>query len=148
MSSKENNTSVWMISREYAGFAEAGGVKNVVKSLAEAASDYGLEVTVFLPRYGNNTEQLNNCSGEVTIRVGDTTHTVRFFEFLKRDIRFIFIDSEIFTEKRDIYTYCTEEIEDFRKNLIFLPKGKQLCFRVFVFLIEIIKINSEEMIIK
>ena len=117
MSSKENNTSVWMISREYAGFAEAGGVKNVVKSLAEAASDYGLEVTVFLPRYGNNTEQLNNCSGEVTIRVGDTTHTVRFFELLKKDIRFIFIDSEIFTEKRDIYTYCTEEIEDFRKKL-------------------------------
>ena len=117
MNSKENNTSVWMISREYAGFAEAGGVKNVVKSLAEAASDYGLEVTVFLPRYGNNIEQLNNCSGEVTIRVGDTTHTVRFFEFLKRDIRFIFIDSEIFTEKRDIYTYCTEEIEDFRKKL-------------------------------
>ena len=29
-----------MVSREYAGFAEAGGVKNVVKSLAEAAADY------------------------------------------------------------------------------------------------------------
>ena len=104
MSSKKNSASVWMVSREYAGLAEAGGVKNVVKSLAEAASGYGLTVTVFLPRYGNNTEQLDNCIGETTIRVGDSTHTVRYFELLRKDIRFIFIDSEIL-----------------RKNKIFIP---------------------------
>lgn len=106
-----------MVSREYAGFAEAGGVKNVVKSLAEAAACYGLAVTVFLPRYGNNPEPLDTCIGEANIRVGDTAHAVRYFELFKKNIRFIFIDSAIFTEKKDIYTYCTEELDYFRKKL-------------------------------
>ena len=106
-----------MVSREYAGFAEAGGVKNVVKSLAETATAYGFAVTVFLPRYGNNTEPLDNPTGEVNIRVGDTVHTVRYFELFRKNIRFIFIDSEIFTEKRDVYTYCTDELDYFRKKL-------------------------------
>jgi len=117
MSNKENNGSIWVVSREYAGFAEAGGVKNVVKSLAEAAADYGLTVTVFLPRYGNNIEDLDNCIGEAHIRVGDTPHSVRYFELFRKDIRFIFIDSGIFTEKKDIYTYCTEELDYFREKL-------------------------------
>ena len=117
MSNKENNVSVWVVSREYAGFAEAGGVKNVVKSLAEAAADYGFVVTVFLPRYGNNTEDLDNCIGTMKIRVGDTTHSVRYFELFRKNIRFIFIDSDIFTEKKDIYTYCTEELDYFREKL-------------------------------
>ena len=117
MSNKENNGSIWVVSREYAGFAEAGGVKNVVKSLAEAAADYGLTVTVFLPRYGNNREILDNCTGEAQIRVGDTPHSVRYFELFRKDIRFIFIDSGIFTEKKDIYTYCTEELDYFREKL-------------------------------
>ena len=117
MSNKENNVSVWVVSREYAGFAEAGGVKNVVKSLAEAAADYGFAVTVFLPRYGNNTEDLDNCIGTMKIRVGDTTHSVRYFELFRKNIRFIFIDSDIFTEKKDIYTYCTEELDYFREKL-------------------------------
>ena len=106
-----------MVSREYAGFAEAGGVKNVVKSLAEAAADYGLSVTVFLPRYGNNTEALDNCTAELHIQVGDTVHSVRYFELVRSNIRFIFIDSAIFAEKKDIYTYCAEELDYFREKL-------------------------------
>ena len=117
MSIKENNTSIWVVSREYAGFAEAGGVKNVVKSLAEAAADSGFAVTVFLPHYGNNSEDLDNCTGEVNIRVGDTSHLVRYFELFRKNIRFIFIDSGIFTEKKDIYTYCAEELDYFREKL-------------------------------
>ena len=117
MSIKENNTSIWVVSREYAGFAEAGGVKNVVKSLAEAAVDYGFAVTVFLPHYGNNSEILDNCTGEVNIRVGETPHLVRYFELFRKNIRFIFIDSGIFTEKKDIYTYCAEELDYFREKL-------------------------------
>ncbi|QSH91193.1 glycosyltransferase [Treponema medium] len=117
MSIKENNTSIWVVSREYAGFAEAGGVKNVVKSLAEAAADYGFAVTAFLPRYGNNSAVLDNCTGEVHIRVGDTLHLVKYFELSGKNIRFIFIDSGIFTEKKDIYTYCAEELDYFREKL-------------------------------
>lgn len=108
---------MWIVSREYAGFAEAGGVKNVVKSLAEAAAGYGFQVTVFLPRYGNNQHVLTNCLGEVVLRVGDTLHTVQYLELIQDSIQFIFIDSLLFSEKKDIYTYCAEEIDYFREKL-------------------------------
>ncbi|MGP1445390.1 glycogen/starch synthase [Treponema sp.] len=117
MKEKANKETMWIVSREYAGFAEAGGVKNVVKSLAEAAAAYGFQVTVFLPRYGNITRVLDSCIGEVVLRVGDILHTVRYFELIQDSIQFIFIDSPVFTEKKDIYTYCAEEIEYFRKKL-------------------------------
>ena len=117
MKNTKNGRSVWIVSREYAGIAEAGGVKNVVKSLAEAAVGYGFSVTVFLPRYGNNTEILHTGAGKAHIRVGNVLHTVRYFELVRQNIRFIFIDSGIFTEKKDIYTYCTEELAYFRAKL-------------------------------
>ena len=117
MKGKANKETMWIVSREYAGFAEAGGVKNVVKSLAEAAAAYSFQVTVFLPRYGNVSCVLDSCIGEVVLRVGDTLHTVRYFELIQDSIQFIFIDSPVFTEKKDIYTYCAEEIEYFRKKL-------------------------------
>ena len=117
MNNKDNGVTVWIVSREYAGLAEAGGVKNVVKSLAESACGYGFAVTVFLPRYGNNEQVLDTCSSEITVRVGSALHRVRFFEQLRGAIRFVFIDSEIFTEKKDIYTYCAEELDYFREKL-------------------------------
>lgn len=117
MNRKRHAVSLWIASREYAGIAEAGGVKSVVKSLAKAAAKYGFSVTVFLPHYGNNPCILDHCIGEVSIRVGDIRHSVRYFELLQNTIRFIFIDAEIFTEKKDIYTYCTEEVAYFRKKL-------------------------------
>ncbi len=117
MNRKNHAMALWIASREYAGIAEAGGVKNVVKSLAQAAAEYGFSVTVFLPRYGNNPYILNHCIGEVSIRVGEILHSVRYFELLQNTIRFIFIDAEIFTEKKDIYTYCAEELDYFHKKL-------------------------------
>ncbi len=43
---------VWIISREYAGIAEAGGVKNVACSLSENLVRLGNSVTLFIPLYG------------------------------------------------------------------------------------------------
>lgn len=117
MNSAEYVKSLWLVAREYAGFAEAGGVKNVVKALAEYAAQDGFAVTVFLPRYGNNTERLDTCTGAADIRVADTLHPVRYFELSRGGIRFVFVDSPLFTEKKDVYTYCTEELEYFRKKL-------------------------------
>ena len=44
--------SVWHVAREYAGIAEAGGVKDVVRGLAEALARTGESPTVVLPLYG------------------------------------------------------------------------------------------------
>ena len=42
---------IWQISREYAGIAEAGGVKNVTTSLCEELTKEGHDVTLFIPLY-------------------------------------------------------------------------------------------------
>lgn len=44
--------NIWMITREYAGFADAGGVKDVVKQLAEALGKSKCKISVVLPLYG------------------------------------------------------------------------------------------------
>ena len=44
--------TIWTAAREYSGIAEAGGVKNVVTSLAEALARLGHKVVCFLPFYG------------------------------------------------------------------------------------------------
>lgn len=43
---------ILQIAREYAGLAEAGGVKNVVCSLSEGLIKLGHHVTLFIPLYG------------------------------------------------------------------------------------------------
>ncbi len=117
MNNQFKSQSLWLVSREYAGIAEAGGVKNVVKSLADAAYTAGNAVTVFLPRYGSCTVELDTVLGSSSICVQQTVHEVRFFEKYIGGIRFVFVDAEIFTEKKDIYTYNSEEIDFFRKKL-------------------------------
>ena len=44
--------NIWMLSREYEGLAGAGGVKDVVRQLAEALVRSGRKVSVALPLYG------------------------------------------------------------------------------------------------
>ena len=117
MSMKSDKKSVWFVSREYAGIAEAGGVKNVVQALAEAAYAYHFEVTVFLPLYGSCPYKDGTDRGIVHLYIGSAYHTVRYRELDKDGIRIIFIDTELFSEKKDIYTYCAEELAFFREKL-------------------------------
>jgi starch synthase len=43
---------IWHVSREYAGIAEAGGLKDVVAGLAAAQARFGIPVAAVLPCYG------------------------------------------------------------------------------------------------
>ena len=99
MTSTQHHPSLWIVTREYAGVAEAGGVKNVVKALAEAANEYGFSVTVFLPRYGCIAVTETTCIKTVSIRIANTLHTVRYFEWCHNGLKFILIDAELFSEK-------------------------------------------------
>ncbi len=49
---KNTVQNIWMLSREYEGLAGAGGVKDVVRQLAEALVRSGRKVSVVLPLYG------------------------------------------------------------------------------------------------
>ena len=106
--------NIWQISREYAGIAEAGGVKNVVCSLSEQLADDDHEVTLFIPLYG--------CTNLATIRdfdivsdytsyisIAGTEYKVSFGQAYCDKIKIVFIISSRFIEKMNIYTYTELE---------------------------------------
>lgn len=109
--------TIWQISREYAGFAEAGGVKNVVCSLAEGYAQYGINSYIFLPFYGflkHNPAVLNSqfvCSG--TIQIGWSIWLVSFYSLIKNGVKIILIDTPLFSEKQGVYTYSEKDIDRF-----------------------------------
>lgn len=105
---KEKISSVWIVSREYAGIAEAGGVKNVTTSLSESLVRTGLEVTAFIPAYGFVT-----CSGQSrpgpSICIGGTIHEVTYTVCYQHGVRIVLVNSPVFTEKNAVYVYTARE---------------------------------------
>lgn len=105
---KEHISSVWLVSREYAGIAEAGGVKNVACSLAEGLIRQNVQVTAFIPRYGC-VRQEGDVRFRSTVTVMDTEYRVSYSETVFHGVRIILIDSPIFSEKDDVYVYSERE---------------------------------------
>ena len=84
---------IWQVAREYAGLAEAGGVKNVVCSLSEGLSQLGNKVTLFIPQYGCSDfsnvldfEQIPNSSFD--IEVDTKKYSVSFAKGKINDVEF------------------------------------------------------------
>lgn len=107
---------IWMISREYAGIAEAGGVKNVVCSLSEQLSELSNEVTLFIPEYKctdfskiKNYTELN--SSNVKIQVADREFDVSFATGLINNINIVFVKNQIYLEKNNVYTYSSKDLK-------------------------------------
>lgn len=96
--------SVWIATREYAGLAEAGGVKNVACSLAEGLARKGVAVTVFIPRYGF-VESAGMLLFSTDVAVAGETHRVCFYSLSTRGVRIILVDAHVFAEKRAVYVY-------------------------------------------
>jgi starch synthase len=111
--------TVWHVAREYAGIAEAGGVKDMVRGLAEAQARSGIDVTVVLPLYGFARERLVSGSHPVASfsvplpdletwsRREDEPVTVR--EAPAGQVRLLLVDSPRFAAKRDVYTWTAED---------------------------------------
>ncbi len=100
--------AVWLAVREYAGLAEAGGVKNVTRSQAEALTRLGESVTVFLPRYGF----MESPSTELflaTIEIDDDRYDVDFAYLSCNGVRVILVGSRVFSGKHQVYVYTEEE---------------------------------------
>jgi starch synthase len=111
--------SVWHVSREYAGVAEAGGVKDMVRGLAEAQARAGLDVTVVLPRYGFARERMAVSTRpvvEFVVRMPDletwsrlADEPVAVHASSLGAVRLLLVDSPRFAEKRDVYTWTAED---------------------------------------
>ena len=105
--------TIWFVSREYAGIAEAGGVKNVAASLAEGLYQEGCTVCVFMPLYGCTVLNgitdfiISPCSAR--IKSGGKEYTVYFATGSFHGISFVFTVHSLFTEKMGIYTYTEDE---------------------------------------
>lgn len=109
MSNAANSVrSVWIVTREYAGIAEAGGVKNVACSLAESLARQGVSVTAFIPRYGC-VETAGMLLFSTDIAVAGETHRVCFYSIAIHGVRIILVDSPIFIEKHAVYVYTETE---------------------------------------
>ena len=110
--------NVWVVSREYAGIAEAGGVKNVSRSLSESLAALGHKVTLFIPLYG--CTDLSPVADyrcfwhtPVTVHVSGRAYTVAFCHGNSGEVEIVFVSAPFFYEKKAVYTYTkNEELED------------------------------------
>jgi starch synthase len=110
--------SVWHVSREYAGIAEAGGVKDVVRGLAEASERAGLPATVVLPAYGFLPREHRSGApvASFSLSVPDHDRGSVFFdepvqvrEMRLLGVRLLLVDSPRYAALRDVYTYTAED---------------------------------------
>ena len=104
---------IFFVSREFADIAEAGGVKDVVNSLAAVALKKAFSVTVFLPHYGSTINSFLTEEKEIPlvidIKSAENTYKVSFSSALYKKIRIIFVHSDIFEQKKSVYTYTLED---------------------------------------
>ena len=108
---------IWMVSREYAGIAEAGGVKNVVCSLSESLARLGHSVTCFLPFYGFvnpqslGTFRQNEFSAQVETAGGK--YAISYSSGFLNGVQIILVGAQCFWAKQNVYTYCAADLENF-----------------------------------
>ena len=110
--------SVWHVAREYAGLAEAGGVKDVVRGLAESLARKGIPTTVVLPLYGFVAREVDRQKPVASFTVSLPDHdrenrffdeTVRVFQDQIEGVRLLFVDSPRYAALRDVYTYAARD---------------------------------------
>jgi starch synthase len=117
--------SVWHVTREYAGIAEAGGVKDVVSGLARSLALRGIPPTVVVPLYGlvpRDFQAPDPCVS-FSLRMPDVDagvmrdEQVRLLPLLQEGVRILLVDSPRFADKRGIYTYApADEAENPHKK--------------------------------
>ena len=112
---------MWHVAREYAGVAEAGGVKDVVRGLAEAHARAGADTSVVIPQYGFLPDELTRGEpiASFTLSMPDQDRANAFFEetigiFAARleGVRLLFVRAPRFADKRNVYVYTAEDEAD------------------------------------
>jgi starch synthase len=114
-------SSVWHVAREYAGIAEAGGVKDVAAGLARALSAAGVQATAVVPLYGGLPRSFAlpdpALSFTVPVPALDAPWTVAEEPVALRamdvhGVRILLVDSPRFADKRGVYTYTAADEKD------------------------------------
>ncbi len=100
--------TIWIVTREYAGIAEAGGVKNVACSLAEGLVRQNKNITVFIPYYGC-VQTVSTLSFASVVTVGMHSYPVSFSKAMLHGVEIIFVHSSLYTKKRAVYVYTEKD---------------------------------------
>jgi starch synthase len=110
--------SVWHVTREYAGFAEAGGVKDVVRGLAEAHVRAGGRATVVMPLYGFMSREVaaGPTAARFTLSLPDQDRENALFHepvhviaAEREGVRLLLVGSPRYAALRDVYTYTAAD---------------------------------------
>jgi starch synthase len=105
-----------MVTREYRGIADVGGVKDVSRELAESLARVGYKISVIMPRYGFiKPEESNFKTIDLQFDV-DANYTyeerrerVSFWHQNYSDVDIILVEADRFREKLGVYTYTEAE---------------------------------------
>jgi len=112
------DSTVWHVSREYAGIAEAGGVKDVVRGLAEAQARAQDHPTVVLPLYGFLSDDYRTGTEVATFSLSlpdqdkDNelfVEPVKVFALNRDGVRLFLVSSPRYDRLRGVYTYTAED---------------------------------------
>jgi starch synthase len=110
--------SVWHVTREFAGLAEAGGVKDVVSGLAAAQARAGGAPCVVMPLYGfmppGTARGRPVASFSQSLPDQDRGNAffeekVNVFAGESGGVRFLFVDCPRFADKKNVYVYTAED---------------------------------------
>lgn len=107
---------IWIISRECAEIAEAGGVKNVTFSLCKELSELKNDVTLFIPiyrctSYKDISQLQSNIIPPEDIQFCGKFEHIEFNQGICNygNFKVIFINHPAFSQKEGIYTYTENE---------------------------------------
>nr|MCR4790092.1 glycogen/starch synthase [Treponemataceae bacterium] len=106
--------SVWIVTREFAHIAEAGGVKNVASSLAIDLKKSGISTKVFIPLYACTDlsaviDYKKSLLPECHIMVDEVDYKVDFYEGNFEGVPIVFVSNPIFSEKKAVYVYTQKD---------------------------------------
>lgn len=110
--------NIWLAAREYAGIAEAGGVKNVSCSLSESLVKLGHKVVFFIPLYRcTNLSKIENFTcfyhQPVQLELTDRKRVpVSFAHGTMNGVEIVFVCHKSFAEKNAVYTYTKKDQEE------------------------------------
>jgi starch synthase len=112
---------VWHVAREFAGLAEAGGLKDAVAGLAAAQVRAGIRTAVVLPRYGFLAGlQAERLPVKFTLALpsgneasAPSPEPVEVYRIRREGVELFLLDSARTRGKRDVYTYTSaDELEN------------------------------------
>ena len=105
------NSEIWLAARELEGWAEAGGVKDVVRDQAEAFGRLGWTCRVVLPLYGFLKDRV--VGGGRLVWRGISAHAsavpVEAWQVQEDGFEAVFLDTPSFADKASPYTYTAAD---------------------------------------